>query len=315
MNKITTVLKHHYDIDAIDVSPQQGGWSALAYKVTGNGHACFLKVYEKSRASTPKWTALIDQYVPILIWLFRHSGLKGKIPVPLPTNSGQYKCEDDDGIYLLYDYIEGETIGDRALTAEQVEELARIVAELHRYGEDIPLDTDAIKEHFEVPFLRQLRNALSNEFHHIPNDIQLLITPYTDRFIELADTVDRLSVRLRNSNVKMTLCHTDIHPWNLMQSGRRLLLIDWEGLKLAPVEADMMFFVEEPYYDEFMSVYRKYHKSYAINPDALQFYQWRRKLEDIWEWLEQLLFDSQNAEERKVTVNYLTQELKTIMDH
>ena len=54
------------------------------------------------------------------------------------------------------------------------------------------------------------------------------------------DRVEGLSEILRRSNPKMALCHTDIHNWNLMQRDEQLVLIDWEGLKLAPVKADLM---------------------------------------------------------------------------
>ena len=48
---------------------------------------------------------------------------------------------------------------------------------------------------------------------------------------------------LRHAPLRYALCHTDIHGWNLMQEDR-LILIDWEGLKLAPVEADLFSFTE-----------------------------------------------------------------------
>ncbi|WP_338015909.1 hypothetical protein [Paenibacillus mesophilus] len=60
MDKIREVLKEQYDLESTSVSSQRGGWSALAYKVHSSKATYFLKAYEKSRASTPKWTALID---------------------------------------------------------------------------------------------------------------------------------------------------------------------------------------------------------------------------------------------------------------
>lgn len=312
MNKIKNILKEQYDIEFINVSPQQGGWSALAYKVFNNNHTYFLKVYEKSRASTPKLTALIDKYVPIMVWLLHNSGLNGKIPVPLLTKNDDYTCEDDDGIYLLYEYISGETIGDKNLTEEQVYGLSEIIAELHSYGKELPIETDAVKEDFYVPFLQQLRNTLDKEYNKVPSDVRELINPHIEQINGLVDTVEKLSVHLKNSNLRMALCHTDIHNWNLMQSEQQLLLIDWEGLKLAPVEADIMFLVDKPYYDEFLSIYQKVHKNFVVNPDALQFYQGRRKLEDIWDLIEQLIYDNQDAQERAITINYLTKELKNI---
>ncbi|WP_010494775.1 phosphotransferase [Paenibacillus elgii] len=312
MDKILNLLKEHYDLELTNILPQRGGWAALAFKVYCGKQAYFLKVYEKSRASTPKWTALIDQYVPITIWLMQYSGLKGKLPVPVPTQTGAYKCEDDEGIYLLYEYIEGETIGEKALTAGQIGELSNMIAELHLYGEEIPVETKAIKEDFTVPFLPQLRVALDREVCTLPLDVRELISPHLNQINGLMDTVEKLSAELKHRNLRMALCHTDLHPWNLMQTDRELMLIDWEGLKLAPVEADLMSFVDEPYYDDFVPIYRQVHPDFAINPDVLQFYRYRRKLEDIWEFMEQLLFDRQEAQERAATLNHLSRELSEI---
>lgn len=312
MNKIKTILKDHYDIDVINVSLQKGGWTALAYKVSDHKYSYFLKVYEKSRASTQKWTALIDEYMPIMVWLLNNRDLKGKIPVPFLTKNGDYKFEDKDGIYLLFEYIEGETIGDKDLTEEQIYQLSEIIAELHLNGEKIPTGTDAVREDFSVPFLQQLRNLLDKEYNNISNDIKEVIKPHIEQLHILVNTVEKLSIYLKNSNLKMTLCHTDIHNWNLMQFEQQLILIDWEGLRLAPVEADMIFLVDKPYYNDFLSIYRKFHKDFVINPEALRFYQGRRNLEDIWEFIEQLLFDQQDKQERADSIDSLTKELKDI---
>lgn len=45
----------------IDIKKQQGGWAALTYEVSDGTKKYFLKVYEKNRASTRKWTSLIEQ--------------------------------------------------------------------------------------------------------------------------------------------------------------------------------------------------------------------------------------------------------------
>lgn len=98
MFDVKNVLNVYYGIDSNAVSPQQGGWSALAYKTAGGGADYFLKVYDKKRASTAKLTALIDVYAPIVQWLSHPARLKGSVPVPVSTKHGAYKCEDDHGI-------------------------------------------------------------------------------------------------------------------------------------------------------------------------------------------------------------------------
>lgn len=211
-SRLKTVLQTHYDIGCTQITRQQGGWAALAFKATDGNRAYFLKAYEKRRASTPKWTALIDHYVPVIAWLAQHTGLNGKIPVPLSTISGAYKCEDEDAIYMLYDYIDGETIGDRSLTGVQAEQLAEIVAELHTYGHAIPISTDAIGERFDVPFIRHLRSVLlARGGKRLPDDAKERIKPYEQAVHRLMDMVEELAEKLKRSDLPMVLCHTDIH--------------------------------------------------------------------------------------------------------
>ena len=99
MIRFNNILEKQYSINCINITAQAGGWSALAYKVFDGEKDYFLKVYEKSRASTPKLTALIDTYVPITMWLNENTDMKGKLSVPLLTKDGKSKCEDDNGIY------------------------------------------------------------------------------------------------------------------------------------------------------------------------------------------------------------------------
>lgn len=310
MDNINNILRTHYNLEVLNVSNQQGGWASLAYKVDDGKSSYFLKVYEKKRASTPKLTALIDQYIPILMWLKEYSNLKHHIIVPILTKQSAYTCEDENNIYMLYDYIEGDTIGNQDLTDTQIKQFSQIVSELHLYAEDIPIKTDAIKEDFDVTFLEQLKGTVSNG-NNFPIDIWQLIRSYMKPLQEMIIRVEGLARKLKAANLKMSLCHTDLHYWNLMQSDH-LILIDWEGLKLAPVEADLMFVVNKDYFNKFITIYRKNHPNFSIDSNVLQFYQEKRKLEDIWEFIEQLLYDKQEEQERVTTINYLVDELKRI---
>lgn len=314
MDHVKRILKDYYDLNITDVLPQQGGWASLAYKVSNKQQSYFLKVYEKSRASTPKLTARINQTIPIMVWLMENSSLKGKIPIPFPTCHGEYQCEDESGVYLLYDYIEGETIGDQACTDSQVHQLAEIIAELHSYGEEIPIEANVIKEDFEVPYLRLLRGVLRNGREDLPSDVWKWVDSSRSQLNHLLQRVAGLSQNLKRYDLRMALCHTDLHHWNLMQSGSQLILIDWEGLKLAPVEADLMLLADEPYFNEFWRCYQEKHPNSSIDLDLLSFYQGRRRLEDIWEFIEQLLFDEQDEQERAITINHLREELNGLND-
>ena len=313
MIRLINILERQYGINCIDITAQEGGWSALAYKVSDGVKEYFLKVYEKSRVSTPKLTALIDTYVPIILWLNENTDMKAKLPVPLLTQDGKNKWEDDNGVYLLYEYIDGITIGSSELTENQVQQVGKIIATLHSYKDEIPVNTKDIREEFSLSFLNQLKEILHKEFAGFPVDLTDLLGAYIKTLERYIDRVERLAIDIRRSNPKMVLCHTDIHNWNLMQSDEQIVLIDLEGLKLVPAEADLMFFVDKPYYDVFINIYQKLHKGFVINMDTLLFYRIRRKLEDIFEFIEQLLYNKQEEQERNETIKLLMRELNDLV--
>jgi spectinomycin phosphotransferase len=63
-----------------------------------------------------------------------------------------------------------------------------------------------------------------------------------------------------------------------------------------------------------LRVYCETHKGFEIDQNALRFYQIRRRLEDIWEFTEQLAFDIQAEKEKAETMSLLKNELEAIKD-
>ncbi|HEY5465467.1 MAG TPA: phosphotransferase [Clostridia bacterium] len=143
----------------------------------------------------------------------------------------------------------------------------------------------------------------------LPEDLAKMLAPYRKNMIRLSGVLTRLSDSLKASSPRMVLCHTDAHNHNVMQSGDQLYLIDWEGIRLAPPETDFIFFVDKSCYPVFLGNYKKAHKDFVIDNSALSFYRIRRILEDLWQWIEQLLFDEQDDRQREQTMDFLGREL------
>lgn len=89
--------------------------------------------------------------------------------------------------------------------------------------------------------------------------------------------------------------------------------MDWEGIKFAPPEADIFSIYQQPYFDLFIKRYYELNPDYQINETVLQYYLTSRKLQDIFEFIEQLQFDELNSEEYKINLNYLKKEVDNII--
>lgn len=306
------LLSGEYGLRGCDVSVQQGGWSALAYRVRTPHTSYFLKIYQKSRASTPALTAHLDDYLSVLAKL-DDGRLRGRVVEPVRTLNGLYKCEDGENIYVLFKYVEGYVLEDRDLTNIQIDSLAKIVADLHNAAIDVRGVSGALPvEDFTAPFCGKLRRFLDEELPSCDEEIKRLLSPIYGQLKNKMAEMGNLAHLLRTTPPDFVLCHTDIHGWNLMQGSESLVLLDWEGMKFAPAEADLFLFADKPYRNRLMSAYAQRRPEYLASADAMSFYIVRRRLEDIWEFLEQLTVDKIGEGERKAALTHLAAECKML---
>ena len=143
----------------------QGGWSALAYKVGAEKQNFFLKVYEKHKHTAKEWICKIDDYMPMVMTLSENDRLHDKMAVPILTVDGKYKVENNDFVFILFPFVEGNTPGSDKLTKDEQRCLAEIVAELHSYKE---ADCLLLKnrEDFNVNICGKLSQLISQKTFH-----------------------------------------------------------------------------------------------------------------------------------------------------
>lgn len=316
---LTTALSAAYGLHPHSLKEVSGGWSARAFVAdTGSGRY-FVKAYDKHRPSIRHWIERMDAYMPAVLWLQKNTPLRARMSVPVLTREAAYKAEDVDFVYLVFPFIQGRTLGDSRLSDEQVHQLAQALAILHGYGGEIPAATDALVEAYELPFADPLATMLEDGM--LPQPLRSALAPYAARIAHALETVQALAGSLRGDPPPHVLCHTDAHGWNLMweedgAGSGRLTLVDWEGLRLAPAEADLFVFTDGFFFDyaknQFFAAYREMRGSYAASERAMDFYRLRRHLEDIEEFAQSIRMDSLTSEERMRSFHYMQKELDAL---
>jgi thiamine kinase-like enzyme len=306
MDKFKHVLRTQFGVVCTEITEVYGGFDDknAHYKVTADSKSFFLKVYDKSKIQTSQWTENIDVYIPILVWLNENTNLHGRIIRPHKTIDGGYCFEDDENIFLLFDYIEGNAAG-KTLTHSQLLEAAEILANLHIVGNDIPFNMNRIKEDFSVPFCFSLERFVAKKYPSSPAYIKAILQPCLEQLTVKNEKVKSLSEMFKKMNFDMTLCHMDAHGYNLMQS-QRLVLVDWEMAKYAPPELDLCVFTKPEYWDAFIEHYTKQRPGFVLNNDLLMFYVHRRNIEDIWEYINTVLHNKQTNEQRQLELDLLS---------
>ena len=309
MLKFKNIIEKSYNTQICSMQQIQGGWSALAYRIRLAKGDFFLKVYEKHRHTAKEWISRIDEYMPVLIALNGNDRLRGKIVAPVLTADGKYKVENDDYVFILFPFIEGNTPGSDKLTEDEQRCLSEIVAELHSYKEsDFPLLKN--REDFDTKICEDLSQLI---FQEDLQDTYLknALIQYQEYLYCGMDEMKGLAQTLCDERPEFVLCHTDLHGWNLLQA-EQLVLLDWEGLKLAPAEADLFSFSEGFFYDyawnAFTAGYQNVRPDYSLNKNAMAFYRVRRRLEDILEFARSILFDGLSEDEKDISMNHLRRE-------
>lgn len=287
--QIQAILKEHYNIHAKRIVQLAGGWSAFAYLISDDDKKYFLKVYDKKRASSTKWINAINQYMPIVEWLHGHTKLKKHVVKPTLTNSEMYACDDGDTVYVLSAFIDGYTIGSNPLKRGQLNEIAKILGTLHRSTEDVPahLIKKLPQENFDIGFCRSLYKFIKNDLLSQHDAVLRVVKPFTSYLLDNIKRMKYLAETLKKKPKQYVLCHGDAHYWNMIQ-GKHIKLIDWECAILAPQEQDLILHVKGQHTEPFLTFYKQYGSSNELDLDALEFYFLKRRLEGIWEWIQDL---------------------------
>lgn len=309
LNRHRDILAHGFGVQPVGIVEVRGGWSARAFAVHTQQRRYFLKVYDGTQQAVQPWIERIDHYIPVLGRLAQTPQLQGRIVTPVAAPDGQYKVESGTDVYLLFDYVEGTTPG--TLNREQLTELAGILAGLHGVDVEGLAGLEGLQEDTSLWFCEKLGAFLDADNPGMLGDF---LRPHRAALrAAIGDTL-RLCDTVRLCVAPCVLCHTDAHGNNVIQ-GHRLVLADWEGLCVAPVEADLFMYAGDANWDAFLGAYRAARPGFVLDEDMLRFYQCRRYLEDIWYYVMRLLHDHPDQRETDEVFVRLGNILALVLSH
>lgn len=146
-----------------------------------------------------------------------------KLPVlPAKRFKGSFIHELDDQYYMIFDWIEGKSLGPEEINIEHCTQIGSILGKLH--GMDFSKLNALPREHTSANpvdwnfYLQQGRERQSLWVELLQENI-----PYFYRWSQQADEASKLLMK------NQVLSHRDLDPKNVLWSQNKPIIIDWEA--------------------------------------------------------------------------------------
>jgi spectinomycin phosphotransferase len=103
--------------------------------------------------------------------------------------------------------------------------------------------------------------------------------------------------RARASKYELVVCHADIHPYNIMSTPHGLMMVDWDGIMLAPRERDLMFYADDM--RSASDLHQAYGPAYHLDEQLITYYAYEWVLQEFTDYLGRLFDTSLGADARR----------------
>ncbi len=174
----------------------------------------------------------------------RHNGGLEFVVAPVPTGRGEtVRRIGKHFAVAIYPMVDG-TAGsfDEAGTPEERTELIRMLVELHVATPFV--ESTARFANLELPGRQSLENALHAIGRKwlggpLSGPAKALLTTHGDAVARSLTSFDQLAERVTSAGAKVVITHGEPHRGNVLYTNRKLFLVDWDTVGLAPPERDL----------------------------------------------------------------------------
>lgn len=289
-------LNKEYEIQAESITFIPIGDSAYSYRVDcANGDRYYLKLFDHQNDRQRANIERLKHYLP-LTWSMVHQNLFQHLTYPIQTFSGVFQASFHHFTVVLFHFIEGESLAEAyPFPRKVIAEIAGSIAAIHRLTPDIDRSM-LLTETYAISFETDLEKCMSvmEQTVLFDNGIKQKLRKHVlakkEQIFSLLHLVRTLQGKATSGSKEQVLCHGDIWGGNIIRHDNTLYLIDWESAVMAPPELDIVGYLGEEF-DVFLSAYEEHlGHSVTINLDLLRFFTYRRHLQNLTNWLKNILY-------------------------
>ncbi len=243
------------------------------------------------------------------------SGISEIIP-PMVTTSGTLYATLDDFSVIVYPFVTGTEGYDVELSESQWARFGGAMRRLHTMPVPATMAARIDRETYAPEWRERCRRMMNRLAGTLPDDalireLAALLRPRMDEILAAVNRAETLAQLMAAGEREFVLCHTDIHPGNLLIDPEgTLYIVDWDYPMLAPRERDLMFigggqgFLPDDAAREVRLFYRGYGE-WPPDPLALTYYRYERGLTDLTVEGERILSAAVSDDDRAQALEYL----------
>ncbi len=293
-NTIKEILLKDYSLEVITSEFIPVGEESYGYKVTT----------EDAKKYFAKYTTNLDA-----IRTFANSQDLFKILSNFEFFVGPLRVGDTysisflEGIVVVYPYINGNVIdmGNSKFDKDLIDQLTSIMAIIHNtdttnLGVPVELFQNNYAERFDL-----VLNKLEKGNAH--PQLSELILREKDTINGKVSSYNQLAEKLKSQDLEMVLTHGDITGLNMMKEGDKIILLDWDGVRLAPKERDLAFLIDNPHFsvDDYLRLVNRA----SWDSDIVDYYNQNWGLESI-------IQNAENILDGKITSEHIDEYIEEI---
>ena len=265
--------------------------------------------------------------VPIFL---KSQGIQSVI-APLETRARQGWASLDAYKMILYPFIEGINGYGVDLSDRQWVDFGAALKDIHT-AQLPPALKQLIPQETWSPKWREMVKTFQAWVEEISFDdptaakLAAFMQSRRGEICRLVDRSERFARALRSQSLELVLCHSDLHPGNLLIGANNVVecssdehsshplcgfyIVDWDNPTLAPKERDLMFICGSPIWNSprAEALFYKGYGQVEIDPMALAYYRIERIIQDIAAFCEQLLMTTEGGKDREQSFQYFTSQ-------
>ncbi|MEI7579532.1 MAG: aminoglycoside phosphotransferase family protein [bacterium] len=290
-NQILNLIKENYGLNIQTISFVNKGYGDHNYFITDkSGKKYFLKIARNVKGTT----------IGLKVCQYLHEIAFTNISQVITTKSNTIGVLFEKHLITILEFIDGAEIGE--IKNEETERLAlMILSKLHR----IKL-TQVVNFIPRISFIAASGKSLFNKLQQVKikhyqldfeKQFQKMLADNYNLLIDAIDKLNDLTKQCVLEHQEFVICHRDCHGYNFMKMKTgELFLIDWDSVKLAPPEQDLIFFSEEN-----ISKYYPFPKNKKLNQKTFLYFALERQIDDLQAFVETILLSDTVIKEKQAS--------------